>query len=423
MQLYHIALNNLRRRKAKMFFVLLGLVIGIATMVSVYGVVESMKTEMTRQVAEFGANIVITPDAGELTFSYGGITLPDVKFDVEQLTTDDVAAIGGVASSEMLRAVAPKLLGVTTTEQQKNVIVLGGHLQQEFLVKPWLRIRQEQVPSNEGSTSEEDAADSGMEMEMNFTQLDLAREDLTQLKLNDSQVLVGSTLATTLGVEEGDSLTLSGKEFQVFAVLKESGSAEDEQILMNLGAVQLLLERPDEVSLIELAADYTLGSEEALLSQLNEALPRAEITSLRQETLRRDEMLTRLVRFGMSVSILILFVGMLVVGLTMSGAVRERTREIGVFRAIGFRKSHITKIIIMEGVIVSVLGGIIGYITGMFVARYAGPLLADMSISVPWRLDLLAVAVGLAVVIGLLASLYPARQASKLDPAEALRFI
>ncbi|MBT9142530.1 MAG: Macrolide export ATP-binding/permease protein MacB [Dehalococcoidia bacterium] len=435
MQLYHIALNNIRRRKAKMLFVLLGLLIGIATMVSVYGVVEAMRTEMTRQVAKFGANVIITPDAGELAFSYGGITLPAVLFDVEQLTLQDVAAIENIPSREALRAVAPKLFGLASAGSDKpgdtgaqNVVVVGVNLQQEFMVKPWLRLRSDEEMRNdeqntEGGTVPSENTVPAAEKEMDFAMLDLAREDLTRLVLSDEQILVGSNLAATLGVMEGDLLTLSGQEFQVFAVLKDSGSAEDEQILLNLSAAQVLLDRPDQVTVIELAVDYSLDSEEVLLAQLRDVLPSVEVTSLRQEALRRDEMITRLVRFGTSVSVLILFVGMLVVGLTMSGAVRERTREIGVFRAIGFRKSDVAKIILLEGLIVSVLGGMLGYFMGMAVAYYAGPLLANMSIQVPWRLEIFALSVLLAVVIGLLAGIVPARQAAKLDPAEALRFI
>ncbi len=419
MQLYHIAINNLRRRKAKMVFVLMGLVIGVATMVSVYGVVETMKTEMSRQVSEFGANVVITPDAGELTFSYGGITLPEIMFDVERLTMDDVAAIEAVPSGGMLRAVAPKLLGLATLVGGQNLIVVGANLQQEFLVKPWLHLRGQEMM--EISPTDTMVGADGEVME--FERLNLARQDLEFLVLEDSEIVVGSTLAASLGVMEGDLLTLSGQEFRVFAVLEDSGSTEDEQVLMNLGAAQALLGRHDEVTVIELAVDYALGSEDALIAQLQDALPGAQVTSLRQEALRRDELLTRLVRFGMSLSVLILFVGMLVVGLTMSGSVRERTREIGVFRAIGFRKSHVTKIILIEGMLISMLGGILGYITGISAARFAGPLLAGMEIQVPWRLDLLALAIFLAVVIGLLASIIPARQAAQLDPAEALRFI
>lgn len=436
MQLYHIALNNIRRRKAKMLFVLLGLLIGIATVVSVFGVVEAMKTEMTRQVAKFGANVIITPDAGELAFSYGGITLPAVLFDVEQLTGEDVAAIENISSREIIRAVAPKLLGLAAAggghigdAGAQNVVVVGVNLQQEFMVKPWLRLRSgEEMRSDtlnnaDGTTAPAEDTTLEAEKEMDFAMLDLAREDLTRLALSDEQILVGSTLAATLGVMEGDLLTLSGQEFQVFAVLKDSGSAEDEQILLNLSAAQALLGRPDQVTVIELAADYTLGSEEVLLTELQQALPSVEVTSLRQEALRRDEMITRLARFGTSVSVLILIVGMLVVAITMSGAVRERTREIGVFRAIGFRKSDVTKIILLEGLIISLLGGMLGYFAGMAAAYYAGPLLANMEIQVPWRLDLFGLAVLLAILIGFLASIVPARQAAKLDPAEALRFI
>ncbi|MCL5981351.1 MAG: ABC transporter permease, partial [Firmicutes bacterium] len=140
MQLYHIALNNLRRRKARMLLVLLGLTIGITTVVAVYGILEAMKAEMTRQASEFAANVVVTADTGELTFSYGGITLPEVMYDVEQLTLDDLAAIDTVPSRDMVRVVAPKLLGVTSVGDME-VIVSGVRPQEEFRVKPWLRLQ------------------------------------------------------------------------------------------------------------------------------------------------------------------------------------------------------------------------------------------------------------------------------------------
>ncbi|MBS4031091.1 MAG: ABC transporter permease [Clostridiales bacterium] len=415
MTLFQIAINNLRRRKSKMVFVVLGLVIGIATIVSVYNVVESMKEQMTRQMAEFGANIVITPDTGELAFSYGGITIPEVLFDVEKLSMADVDKINEIPARQMVRAVAPKLLGVAHTGG-RNVIVAGSDLQSEFTIKPWFRLQQ---PGEMGET----ILVTGDAGEMDYEKLNLAREDISTLILTDGEVLLGAAIAEELGVMPGDTLEIAGREFQVFALLEEMGSAEDNQVLMNLAVSQEILQRPGEVTVIEVSADYSLGSEATLLAQLVGALPQAEVTSLRQAALGRDEMLTRLTRFGASVSILVLFVGMLVVTLTMSGAVRERTREIGIFRAIGFRKSHVTKIILMEGAMVSLIGGVIGYVAGMVAARITGPLLSGMEITVPWRADIFFGAVLLALFIGALASLYPARQASKLDPAEALRFI
>ncbi|HSW36388.1 MAG TPA: FtsX-like permease family protein [Candidatus Limnocylindrales bacterium] len=426
MQLYNIAFNNFRQRKAKMLFVLSGLVIGIAAIVSVYSVVEAMQTEMARQATEFGANVIITADAGELAFSYGGFTLPEVMFDVEKLTNDDVAAIEGVPLRSMIRAVAPKLLGVVGTSVGR-VIVMGGNLQEEFRTKPWLRLRI--VHEEPGDPEESPGGTDGAEVQdgmddkyIDYEKLDLAREDVSKLVLADDEVLIGKTIAVVLNVAEGDHLTLGGREFRVFAVLEENGSAEDNQILMNLPVAQSLLDRTNEVTVIDLTVDYSLGSEEALLGQLGQALPNARIVSLRQEALRRDQLLTRLIRFGTAVSILILFVGTLVVALTMSGAMRERTREVGIFRAIGFRKSHITKIVLLEGLFVSIPGGIIGYLFGMLAAIYGGPFLTGTALYVPWRFDLLVSAVIIAIVVALVASIYTARQASRLDPMEALCF-
>jgi putative ABC transport system permease protein len=386
-------------------------------MVSVHAVVEAMKAEMTRQLDELGANIIIKPDSGGLTFSYGGIVIPEVLFDVEKLTMADVASVREIPLSTMVRAVSPKLLGVLP-HAGHHLIVSGSDLKSEFATKPWLRLHSERF----ADTAEKNETAGGGKDKF-FGRLDLTREELNRLNIADDEVLLGAAVAKMLDKYEGDSITLDGREFRVFAVLEENGSPEDNQVFVRLAVAQDLLGRPDEVTLIEVSADYSLGPEEALLSQLNSALPHAEVTSLRQAVLGRDEMLSRLTRFGVSVSVLVLLVGMLVVVLTMSAAVRERTREIGIFRAIGFRQSHIVGIVLMEGAVLSLVGGIVGYLAGMSAARLAGPVLADMPLSTPWRADLLIAAVLVATATGLGASVFPARQAAGLDPAEALRFI
>ena len=106
--------------------------------------------------------------------------------------------------------------------------------------------------------------------------------------------------------------------------------------------------------------------------------------------------------------------------LTVMGSVSERTREIGVFRAIGFRRVHITRLILIEAVIASTLAGVLGYAAGMAVTYVVLPLVAR-SAEVAWAPLLGLVAVVLAVAIGGLASLYPALRAGKMDPTEALR--
>lgn len=432
MQLYHIVFNNLRRRKAKMFFVLLGLVIGIATIVSVYGVVETMKTEMTKQVTEFGVNVVITPDSGGLTFSYGGITLPEIMYDVNQLTNEDLEQISLLPSQNMIRITAPKLMGMERLETGQQVTVVGAHLREEFLVKPWMRLGQIESMENDknkieaslssGEASSEESTSEDKKT-MDYEAIDLSREILEELNISDKDVIIGAVLAKNLSLKKGDTIKIADEVFNIYDTLLESGNIEDQQIFMNLSEAQELLNRPDEITVIEMAVDYLQGSEEALLAEISERLPDTHVTSLRQETLRQDEMLGRLVRFGTAISLIILLVGMLVVGLTMLSSVRERTREIGIFRAIGFQKKHITQMIVMEGTIISLIGGLIGFVAGMFIAGYIGPLIIESEMQVAWSPTLLVMALSVSVVIGVTASLYPAYKATKLDPVEALRFI
>lgn len=415
MTLAQIAINNLRRRKAKMALVLTGLVIGIATAVSIYSIVETMKAEMAGQMASYGANIVITADTGEVAFSYGGISIPEVLFDVEKLTTNDISAINRLPDRQMVRAVMPKLLGVTQINGQE-IVIAGSDLKSDFAVKPWLRIRNMLEPEITQA-----ANDSGTGMAVD--KIDLSREDFENLNIGEAEIILGAGVSYKLSRFPGDRVIIKGKEFRIAAILQKNGTTEDNQILMDLNEAQKLLGRPDEISVIELSADYNLGLEETLLSELQTALPNAKITSLRKVMLDRDELVSHLASFGTALSILVLLAGLLVAALTMSGAVRERTREIGILRAIGFRRKHITRIILLEGIMVSALGGLIGYLLGMIIAQFAGPVLADAALTVPWRLDLLLLSIALSLVIGCLASLYPAWQAARLDPVEALRYL
>ena len=109
---------------------------------------------------------------------------------------------------------------------------------------------------------------------------------------------------------------------------------------------------------------------------------------------------------------------------TMMSSVRERTDEIGIFRAIGFRKSHVMRIIFTEAGIVSMVAGICGYGIGIVAATAGLKMLG--SGHVKWVLPdpVMAInAVLAAITIGLIASVYPAVMASRLDPNESLKAI
>jgi putative ABC transport system permease protein len=108
---------------------------------------------------------------------------------------------------------------------------------------------------------------------------------------------------------------------------------------------------------------------------------------------------------------------------TMMGAVIERTKEIGVLRAIGFRKAHIVKELMLEVAVISTLGGLAGWAAGTAASFAALPYFAetDVRVHIEPSIALAAVLAGLAV--GMLSSLYPIIRASKLDPYEAVRYV
>jgi putative ABC transport system permease protein len=161
---------------------------------------------------------------------------------------------------------------------------------------------------------------------------------------------------------------------------------------------------------------------DAMVEQISDALPGAKVMAIQQVVKGRMETLGHFKKFSYGISGVMLLIGSLVVLVTMMGSVRERTDEIGIFRAIGFRKRHVMNIVFLEAAIVSGLAGILGYLLGWGVTMAAVRLFIEgYSGFVPFNLELAIGALTLAMLIGMVSSAYPAIIASRLDPKEALR--
>jgi len=417
MTLYQIALRNLNRRKSKMAFMLIGLIIGSAAVVSIFSIISTMQSEISEQLADMGANIIITADSGELSFQYGGITIPELVYDAATLTEQDLESISAIPGSVAILAMAPRLIG-TLEHKEHTLVIAGVHLPSEFAVKPWLRFHEDSDdPVEDVQAAAEDEA-----MKMDYQSLNLERvSDVPELKENE--VVLGSATAAMLELKAEDTFELAGKAYLISAVLQATGMAEDNQVFISLAEAQTILGRPGELTVIELASDFNRIAEDTILLQLKENLPHASVTGVRQAVMGRNELLLSLSRFGFFAGGLIFLTGILVVMLTMSAAVRERTREIGIFRAIGFRGKHIFIIITTETLLISAIGGAAGYHGGLIAARLIAPLLTGTTLNSPWQLTVFITVLAATALTGGLAGLFPALKAARLDPAEALRFI
>jgi len=384
-KLHNIALNNIRRRKAKMAFLVAGMVIGIATIVVLFTVTGAMEKEIADKFDQIGSNMTIVPRTEALSTSYEGISASDVAGGVRQMTMEDVTRIGTIKNKENIAVVSPKLLE-TLQVDDKNMTVMGVRFAEELKMKRWWELD--------------------------------GREPVTP-----DEVLLGFRAAERLGKRPGETVVINGADYKVSGIIRETGSQEDSIILADLRSLQQLSGKTGAVSFIEVAAlCYTCPIEE-ITAQISEKLPGTKVSAIREVVQARQDFVDRFSQLGISVSVIVLVIGSLVVLTTMMSAVNERTREIGIFRAIGFRKSHVIGIILMEAGFISIIGGLLGYLAGMAGARVAAPLIAKMEVTVPWDLQIGLMAMGVAVIMGLAAGLLPAFRAARQDPVEALRFI
>ncbi|MDF1536788.1 MAG: ABC transporter permease [bacterium] len=383
MNLTDIALLNLRRRKAKAAFLLAGLLIGVITVVALMSLVDAMRTDITDKLDKFGANILIVPKTENLSLTYGGLALGGVSFEMEEIHMSQLEKIRTITNAANVAAVGPVALGVVEVSGKK-VLLSGVDFEATAILKPWWNI-QGDLPAGD-------------------------------------QVLLGSEAAKSLGLNIGDTFNANGRELTVIGALDGTGSQDDQIIFTPLATAQLMLGMEDRVSMAEVAALCKDCPIEEMVRQISEVVPGGKVMGVQSVVKGRMETLAQFRKLTLGVSSVVILVGSLVVLVTMMGSVRERTREIGIFRAIGYRRSHIIRIVLLEAALVSALAGILGYFGGLGTTIAALPFFTEsVDIAVPFDPIMAGGAVVMSILLGLIASTYPALLAAKLDPNDALR--
>ncbi|MHB0977197.1 MAG: ABC transporter permease [Candidatus Aquicultorales bacterium] len=384
MKLINITAKNIRLHLFKSVVLVVGLAIGVATVVSLLSVAKSMQYNLEDKLDEYGANMVVTPKSENLPLTYGGISLGDFSYDSKLLTEEDAAKIRTIKNSANINIVAPKLMGLAKVGEERSII-MGVRFKDEFALKKWWRVKDGKRPASK------------------------------------DEVLLGGKAADKLGLKPGDSMEIESRSYRVAGVLSRVGSQEDDLVYTDLKTAQSILGKPGAVSMIETSAWCKNCPIDEIARQTREKIPNATTSAVRQVARSRDAVVAQFIGFAALLSGTMVAVAVLVVFANVLTSVRERRREIGIFRAVGYRKRHVLMIILSESAIVGLVAGVLGWVLGFGAAQVVGPIAAGLDLKPVFDWRLIAGAVSAPLIVALLASLYPAWSAANTDPAEALK--
>jgi putative ABC transport system permease protein len=314
------------------------------------------------------------------------MTLSDVSFNVKPLTDKDAESVRTIKNRQNISTVAPKLLNVGLINDRK-VLIVGVNFEQELRLKKWWSIIGERPKASE-------------------------------------EALIGADVKNKLHLGLNQTITINGSTFKATGILEPTGSQDDAIVFIPLEQAQKLFGKPNQLSVIEVAALCYDCPIEEIVRQTSEKIPNAKVTAIKQTIESKMHTVHRFENFSFGISIVVLIVGALIVFTNMTASVNERRREIGVFRAIGFRQSSIMKIILTEAIITSSIAGLLGFFAGYVTSRGVLPFIGiEIASALPFDPIMAMVAWVLAVVVGVVASIYPAYRAARLDPTLALKAI
>ena len=400
MKLHTIMWRELWLRKSQLISALLGITLGIAVIVGIQSVSAVSEKAVAVSLDNLGANIMVLPQAASVDDYYSAdIDAPTFPEDyVERLATSMLPGVDNLS---------PKL---TRRIKVGDVpVILTGILPaNELAAKP---IWQSAGLAGAGLQAA-CAPDNTANQSFGYQDEKLQRKAVDSLAVTD--VLVGSSVAQRLGLKEGQSVSLEGRDFTVARVIPETGTIDDSRIYAHLHTVQQLLGTGEQVSAIEIMGCCSAISD-GLLGKLRNILPDTRITTINQivSTQIQTNQLMRKISFVFLVIIVI--VGAITIGNYMWANVEERRREIGILITIGTKRSVIYRLFLSKAIFLGVVGGLGGFVVGTVAAMILGPQLAGLSVS-PMPLYLLF-SVGVAVLIALLGSILPVYRAARFDPA------
>ena len=391
-ELLRLALSRLRRGRLRAALTMLGVVIGVGSVVALVGVGRGTTANITASLNALGTNLLTISPSGR----FGGTTT---------LTTADAAAIAGI---DGVVAVAPELetsAVVSTSATNTTTTSIVGTSADYAYVRAYT-IWQ-------GTFLSTATADASLRV-----------------------AVLGASVATDLGLGAdavGSTISIGGLPFEVIGILQPKGGAgfadPDNEVLVPLGAVRKYFVGGTSVRTIGVSV-----RDAASMQSTRDAI--AELLRVRHGIAAGatddfsifDQAQLLSVTDAISGTLTLLLGGIASIALMVGGigimnimlvSVRERTREIGIRKALGARGADILRQFLIEALTLSLIGGFVGVLVGLAVSAVIGRIAGWGFIFDP---STVAIATVFSVAVGIVFGVWPARQAARLDPVAALRY-
>jgi putative ABC transport system permease protein len=399
----HETYSALSANKVRTGLTMLGIVIGISSVIAMVAIGNGAQDSIQSSIQSIGSNLIVVTPGAERTFGGGP---QQARGSAETLTVADGNAIASQVSN-----VAATAFDVTAREQ---VVATGTNANISIIGTTPSYTTVRNVTVNDGAFFTDD--------------------DVTA---SNKVAVIGPTVVTDLfsdGTEPvGQQIRINGSIYTVIGVTVSKGGSgvtnTDEQIYIPYTTAQHYLSGNQYLSEIDVSASSASTTTQVqndittlLLSRHNITDPtKADFSTLNQSDIIATASsvtgtFTVLLAAVAGISLLVGGIGIMNMMLT---TVTERTREIGLRKAIGAKKSDINTQFLIESVMLTFTGGVIGVVLGWsisFIVTKLGIIASSVSLSS------VLLAFGVSAFIGIVFGYYPARRASNLNPIEALRF-
>jgi putative ABC transport system permease protein len=392
LELVRLAFSRLRTGRLRAALTMLGVIIGVASVVALVGVGQGTTSNITERLSSLGTNLLTISAAG----ANGGAS--------STLTLDDVDALRGIDG----------VAGIAPESSTQATVGADGETTTTSII---------------GTTA--DYADvRAFDVWQGTFLTDTAVEQ------NLRVAVLGATTADDLGLDEasiGREISIGGLPFRLVGILQPKGGSgfqdPDDQVLVPIGVISKYFVSGDGVRTIGLSVTDEAQMDTVQAEITSVLRTRHGIASADEDDFRIFDQ-AKLLETASSISgtLTLLLGGIASISLIVGGigimnimlvSVRERTREIGIRKAIGARGRDIMLQFLIEALTLSVLGGVIGIAVGLGVSALIARV-GDITFSI--SPTTLAVALLFSLAVGVVFGVWPARQAARLDPINALRY-